>query len=65
MAAVEQRAPAWPPRVHGEWTVDDLLHSPDDGQRYEILDGVLLVTPAPVPAHQTTLLELTLLLHAA
>ena len=64
MPAVEDRA-VWPPRVHGEWTVDDLLDSPDDGQRYEILDGVLFVTPAPVPRHQSALVELTVLLHAA
>ena len=64
MSAVEDRA-VWPPRVHGEWTVHDLLDSPDDGQRYEILDGVLLVTPAPVPRHQTVLLELAILLRAA
>jgi len=51
--------------VHGEWTVHDLLDSPDDGQRYEILDGVLLVTPAPVPRHQAVLLELAILLRAA
>ena len=28
------------------YTVDDLEHFPDDGNRYELLDGLLLVTPA-------------------
>jgi Uma2 family endonuclease len=35
-----------------EWTVADLEALPDDGFRYELLDGMLLVTPAPVPLHQ-------------
>ena len=65
MSAVEQQAPVWPPRVVGEWSVDDLAQSPDDGQRYEILDGVLLVTPAPIPRHQGVLLELAVLLRTA
>src|SRR2546429_9722407 len=31
---------------HGDaWTIEDLLDLPDDGNRYEILDGSLLVTP--------------------
>src|SRR6187549_2829444 len=34
------------------YTVEDLEHFPDDGNRYELLDGVLLVTPAPGAAHQ-------------
>ncbi len=33
-------------------TEDDLASMPDDGHRYELLDGTLLVTPAPNPDHQ-------------
>jgi len=31
---------------------DDLDAMPDDGHRYELIDGVLIVSPAPVPRHQ-------------
>lgn len=34
------------------YTVDDLDRFPDDGSRYELLDGVLIVTPTPRQAHQ-------------
>ncbi|HEX9982451.1 MAG TPA: Uma2 family endonuclease [Thermoanaerobaculia bacterium] len=33
-------------------TYDDLVQLPDDGRRYEIIDGELFVNAAPVPRHQ-------------
>lgn len=46
-----------------DWfTADDLDTLPDDGNRYELLDGELLVTPSPRVRHQVVSLELALLL---
>ncbi len=44
------------------WTVEMLDALPDDGNRYEVIDGVLFVTPAPIPVHQRAIGELYLLL---
>lgn len=33
------------------WTYDDLFDLPDDGKRYEIIEGVLYEMPAPRPEH--------------
>lgn len=52
------------PRDH-EWTVDDLVGTPDDGMRYELVDGVLLVSAAPSNAHQIVVGELYIRLRAA
>ena len=43
-------APDWP--APGHWTYDDFLRLPDDGYRYEIIDGVLYMVNAPDPEHQ-------------
>ena len=40
------------PAAIDEWTVDMLDALPDDGQRYEIIDGELFVTPGPGEFHQ-------------
>ena len=39
-------------------TYDDLLDMPDDGQRYEIIDGELIATTAPTGGHQRVLAQL-------
>jgi Uma2 family endonuclease len=37
-----------------DWTVARIHALPDDGKRYEVIDGVLFVTPAPSIRHQAT-----------
>jgi Uma2 family endonuclease len=46
----------WP--AQGEWTYNDYLRLPDDGRRYEIIEGVLYVTNAPGFEHQFVVTEL-------
>lgn len=40
------------PATRADWTVEMLDALPEDGQRYEIIDGALFVTPAPGVMHQ-------------
>lgn len=51
--------------VTGDWTVDDLERLPDDGLRYELVDGVLLVSPSPLVPHQLGLSRLLVRLATA
>jgi len=44
------------------WTAEMLRALPDDGKRYEIVHGELLVTPSPSFTHQRAVRELNLLL---
>jgi Uma2 family endonuclease len=53
------------PSESKDWTVADLAGLPDDGLQYELLDGVLLVTPATVLRHQRAAGHLYLLLTEA
>lgn len=52
----------WP--AQGEWTYEDYLRLPDDGRRYEIIEGVLYVTAAPRFNHQYVVGELFAALRA-
>jgi Uma2 family endonuclease len=52
--------------AHGRpFTVDDLEAMPDDGNRYEFIDGMLLVSPAPSRRHQRVIGKIFIALDAA
>ena len=46
----------------GNWTYEDLLDLPDDGRRYEIVDGELHESSRPDLEHATAVMNLILLL---
>lgn len=49
------------PAPSTEWTVEMVRALPDDGNRYEVIDGELFVTPAPSVPHQRAVRELLFL----
>jgi Uma2 family endonuclease len=51
------------PAADATWTVEMLDALPDDGQRYEIIDGELWVTPAPSDVHQLVAMQFWRRLH--
>ena len=55
MTATEEHAPL----PAGPLTVADLEAFPDDGHRYELIDGALVVTPAPGFGHQMVVMQLS------
>ena len=39
-------------KPQGTWTYEDWLNFPDDGWKYEIIDGVLSISPPPATKYQ-------------
>ena len=50
-------AEAWPPAGR-PFTVTELDRMPDDGRRYELVDGALVVSPRPTQIHQVVALRI-------
>lgn len=46
------------PALAHRWTRDEVLALPEDGKKYELIDGELLVSPAARPLHQIGVTEL-------
>jgi Uma2 family endonuclease len=42
----------------GSWTYQDLFSLPDDGKRYEIIEGELYEMPSPTSLHATVIMNL-------
>jgi Uma2 family endonuclease len=40
------------PQTETRWTAEQVRALPDDGKRYELVSGELVVTPSPAPLHQ-------------
>ena len=49
-------------KLAGTWSYEDLLTLPDDGRRYEIIEGALYEMPSPTWEHAMTVMNLILLL---
>lgn len=56
--AMPARTPLAPDVSRRDWTAEELTALRDDGNRYEVIDGELLVTPAPSDRHQDAVGEL-------
>jgi Uncharacterized protein conserved in cyanobacteria len=46
-----------------KFTYEDYLRLPDDGKRYQVIEGEVYMVPAPIPYHQDTSRKLMVLLN--
>lgn len=53
-----------PAGTASQWTYAEYARLPDDGNRYEVIDGEVCVTPAPGIPHQQVAAELFILLRS-
>lgn len=60
--AMSALPPLAPDTSRNDWTVEQLAALPEDGNRYEVVDGELLVSPSPSLRHQDAIGELFVLL---
>jgi Uma2 family endonuclease len=49
-------------KLAGAWSYEDILRFPDDGRRYEIIEGDLYEMPSPTSVHAATIINLIALL---
>jgi Uma2 family endonuclease len=54
-----RRADDVPGPAQGCWTYEDYAALPDDGNRYEVIDGILYLMPGPNTPHQGTSVRFT------
>jgi Uma2 family endonuclease len=47
----------WPP-LQGAWRYEDYIRLPDNGMRYEVIEGDLYMSPAPRSIHQRVMARL-------
>src|SRR5690349_5229638 len=57
--AIVRPANRVPGPKQGHWTYNDYAALPNDRQRYEVMNGVLIMAPAPTPEHQSISAPLT------
>ena len=62
LPALPELPPGFPPQ--GQWTYEDYCRLPDDGRRYEVIRGVLYMSPSPRSRHQAVIAFLTARLYA-
>src|SRR5262245_32514489 len=55
---VVERADHVPGARQGQWDYEHYAAIPDDGNRYEVVNGVLYMAPAPGAAHQKAVLRI-------
>jgi Uma2 family endonuclease len=68
VTAAEAPPDMWPdvwPHEDRPMTVKDMANMPDDGNRYELDEGILVVSPAPYHNHQWVVQELWFILRMA